>query len=233
MIFILVITCVAAIGACAGVLTSGAGSFRHLVPFSSGLLLGMAMFLLLPEAFATSRPLLVLALCAFGCAVFALIEGILHNSLPARYVTSVSLVPLLLAISLHSMLDGWNIATALQFSDRNVIWAFLAGMSLHKLTGGFAIGAVILSAVGHRERAVLWAVACECMTAVGAVVQFVLRTRMGDQWTIWLLAMTGGSFLYLGYHALQNARVRGGFKSALPAALAGLGLIWLISIVHR
>ena len=140
---------------------------------------------------------------------------------------------MLLAVSLHAMLDGWNIATALELPDNGVLWAFLAGISLHKLTGGFAIGAVILSAVGDRNRAVAWAVGCESLTAAGAAIQYAFRTSMGDQWTVWLLAVTGGSFLYLGYHSLQSARRSRGFRSALPAALAGMGSIWLISLMHR
>jgi zinc transporter ZupT len=233
MIFVALITVVAIVGAVAGVLTSGARSFRHLVPFSSGLLIGMASFVLLPEAVATSRPLLVLTLCAFGCGVFALLEGILHSALPAPHLKAVGFIPLLLAVSLHAMLDGWNIATAIEFPDRAMVWAFLAGMSIHKLTGGFAIGAVVLSAVRHRNRAVAWAAFCESLTAAGAGLQFLFRTRMGDQWTIWLLAVTGGSFLYLGYHSLQTARKGRGFWSALPAALAGIASIWLISLVKR
>src|SRR3954453_13091734 len=118
MIFILLITLVAVTGAGVGVLTSGAGSFRNLVPFSSGLLLGHGLFLLLPEAFATSRPFLVFALCAFGCAVFALIEGLLHSAFPAPHMRAMGVIPLLLAVGLHAMLDGWNIATAPEFSNR-------------------------------------------------------------------------------------------------------------------
>jgi zinc transporter ZupT len=64
---------------------------------------------------------------------------------------------------LHSLLDGWNIGIALSFPDQRLVWTFLGGIALHKLSSGFAIGAVFRAD--------------------------------GDEWTIWLLALTSGSFL--------------------------------------
>jgi zinc transporter ZupT len=232
MTFVFFITLAGVLGAAVGVMASGTRSFRRLAPFSAGLLMGMAVFLLLPEALAGGHPTLILALCAVGCAVFAGIETILHKAFPSPHASSVGTIPVVLALSLHAALDGWNTATALEVPDQTAAWAFLTGMSLHKLTGGFAIGAVLLAAERSRKRAILWAIGCESLTAVGAASQFAFQRTMGAEWTVWLLAMTGGSFLYLGYHSLQTARHSHGPDSAFPAVLAGVLSVWLISLAH-
>jgi hypothetical protein len=67
-------------GAVSGVIvTSRTASLRQLVPFSSELLLGMAIFLILPEALSTARTAVVLALCAVGCAILGLLEATVHT----------------------------------------------------------------------------------------------------------------------------------------------------------
>src|SRR5438552_6234578 len=97
-------------GAVSGVIvTSRTASLRQLVPFSSGLLLGMAIFLILPEALSSARTPVVLTLCAGGCAIFGLIEATVHNV----GVRVAGMIPLVSAVALHSFLDGWNIAIAL------------------------------------------------------------------------------------------------------------------------
>jgi zinc transporter ZupT len=216
-------------GAVSGVIvTSRTVSLRQLVPFSSGLLLGMAVFLIIPEALSSARSTVVLALCAAGCALFGLFETTIHN-----VSDGVSgLVPLIFAVGLHSLLDGWNIAIALMLPSDRLIWAFVIGMSVHKLSSGFAIGAVFRASAGKRGSALAWAGATEGLTALGALLQIWSRYALGPRWTVWLIALTAGSFLYLSYHSFQHARAHSGLKGAAFPAAVGAAAVWVISLLH-
>jgi zinc transporter ZupT len=230
---VLSVTAVGVCGAVSGViLTSRATPLGQLLPFSSGLLLGMALFLLLPEALSNSKPAVVLGFCAAGCFMFGLVEAALHSMHESPHSRTLGMIPLICAIGLHCVLDGWNIAIAVALPSVKLVWAFLIGMSVHKLTGGAAAGAILLSAAPRRNSAIFWAALCECLTAVGAVLQLSTRQTMGTKWTVSLMCLTAGSFLYLGYHSFQSARGKSGFRSAVFPALLGMGAIWIISLLR-
>jgi len=227
------ITLVAICGAVAGVaLTSRAAFLSELVPFVSGLMLGMALFLLLPEALSSTETLTALGLCAGGCLLFGLMEATLHGMSASPHSRMLGMIPLILAVGFHSLLDGWNIATALALPSERLVWAFLIGMSVHKLSGGVAIGAIFRSAAPRLSHAYLWAAVCESLTVLGALLQFFSSRSLGTQWTIWLIGLTAGSFLYLGCHAFQTARAKSGFRSAAVPAGLGIASIWMISMAR-
>jgi zinc transporter ZupT len=216
-------------GAVSGVIvTSRTASLRQLVPFSSGLLLGMAVFLILPEALSSARTPMVLALCAAGCALFGLLEATVHTAGGG----SSGLIPLISAVGLHSYLDGWNMAIALMLPSERLIWAFAIGMSLHKLTSGFAIGAVFRATAKHRRSALAWAGGCEAITGLGAAVQIWSRAALGQRWTVWLIALTAGSFLYLAYQSFKTAKAHSGLRRAAVPAAAGAAAVWAISLLR-
>jgi zinc transporter ZupT len=68
----------------------------------------------------------------------------------------LGLVPLVTAVGLHSLLDGWNIGIALSFPDQHLVWTFLGGIALHKLSSGFAIGAVFRANTPTNGRCGCW-----------------------------------------------------------------------------
>jgi len=233
MLLVAFITVIAIAGAVAGVLTSASASFRQLVPFSSGLLFGMALFLILPEAFQAGERMLVAGFCILGCFLFGLMETALHSVHPSPVRTSIGLLPLVTAVGLHSLLDGWNIAFAMHFTDRGLMIAFMIGMSLHKLAGGIALGAIFRAAEPQRDRAIAWAAGCELMTVVGAFLNTSISQQVSGHSMTLLLAATGGSFLYLGYHSIQVARRRCGLRPTVAVAALGFASIGLISLLHR
>jgi zinc transporter ZupT len=193
----------------------------------------MALFLILPEAVAAGQKGLVVGFCLLGCLTFGLLETILHSLYPSPQRASLGLLPLVTAVAFHSLLDGWNIGFAMQFSGSRLIIAFVLGMSLHKLTSGFALGAIFRVAEPRQNRAITWAGGCELMTAAGAFLQHSISTHMGGQWMILLSSATAGSFLYLGYHSTRIAMTRCGLRPTLALASIGLASIWLISLFHE
>lgn len=225
----LLITLIGIAGAAAGVLVvSRTTSLRRLVPFSSGLLAGMAALLILPEALEGVSGWIAALLCLAGWGVFAGIESTVHRLSEAPHAQAIGLLPILIAVGLHNVLDGWNIAVASQL-NAPALGSLLAGMALHKLTAGFATGAIFRAGSTQRRAALAAATACEAATAAGAAAQWISRSQLGDGWTAPLLALTAGSFLYLGYHALSRSRRDNSPASAAVSALAGFAAAWILA----
>jgi zinc transporter ZupT len=99
------------------------------------------------------------------------------------------------------------------------------------LTGGFAIGALIRASVPDRGGAVAIAATVESATLIGAWLFVALPISSGNAWTIWLLAATAGSLLYLAFHTLRRALESSSRTAAAGGAATGLFTIWLISLL--
>jgi zinc transporter ZupT len=117
--------------------------------------------------------------------------------------------PLLIAISIHSFLDGWGLAASAQGSEF-VRMAFLLGIGLHKLPEGLALGAIVRASLTNHWKALLACVAAESMTVAGSAVGFGVAARLGPSWVGILLAAAAGTFIYLGYHAVEGELHRRG-----------------------
>jgi zinc transporter ZupT len=231
MLIVALVTAVAVAGAVVGVVAASAGVWvRHLLPCSAGLLLGMSLVMMVPEAFAGGATLPVSVAFALGVLILAAAEKVLHATRPDPHQTWAGVIPVAAVVSIHSMLDGWNTVVALSVTSTGA-WAFAGAMTLHKLTGGFAIGAVIRAAVPKRGGAVAIAATVESATLLGAWLFVALPVSYGDAWTIWLLAATAGSLLYLGYHTLRRALDSCSRTAAAGGAAMGLVTIWLISLL--
>jgi zinc transporter ZupT len=231
LLIVAIVTLTAVAGAVMGVVAASAGVWvRHLLPFSAGLLLGMSLFLLAPAAFAGDVTAPVLAAFATGFLVLCAVEWTLHARRSDPHATWAGVIPVATAISIHSVLDGWNLVVALSVSPTGA-WAFGAGMALHKLTGGFAVGAVIRASAPNRGGAVALAAGVEATTFLGVWLFVALRSSSADGWTIWLLAATAGSLLYLGVHTLRRAFDGTPRSIATSGAASGLFTMWLISLL--
>jgi hypothetical protein len=230
----LFITLVAIVAAIIGVqLSSLLSVSRVLVPLSAGLLLGMAIFIILPETLDMAGMLPVALLGAVGAALFALVESWQGLFRRVSMMATTGVLPLGLAISLHNWLDGWNIGVALSIRVPHLVWVFTTGMAIHKLCGGLAVGAVFRSSIREGRGALFWAAGCEAVTLIGVASQQFAQKAIGPAWSIWLLAITGGSFFFLGYLTLAAAHRHHNLRSSLPAVGAGLGAMWIVSLIGR
>ncbi|MBC8167418.1 MAG: hypothetical protein H7Y20_16310 [Bryobacteraceae bacterium] len=207
-------------------------SLERALPFSAGVLAGMALLLVLPEALRHSSPVAVLGLCVAGLVLFSGLESLVHAARPSPHPGVVGLIPLIAAMSIHNALDGWNIAVGLRIGPVNAVTVFIAGMALHKLLGGLMIGAVFRAGSRNRVQAAVWAGATESFTLIGALANQRLSSQLSESWSAGLLSVTAGSFLYLGYHSLERARRTGGLGRSLAAASFGLGAIWLLVLLE-
>lgn len=215
----------AALGVCSRI-----GSARRIVPFSGGLLMGIAVIGVLPElaerhGWGVGAALLaagVTLLWAVGRYVYPVCPSCSHTHDHERCVTVLHgfALPLVVAASLHSLFDGLGIAASQQEHAQGLATAVLAGVTLHKIPEGIALGIMLRASIRSRFAALTWCVAAEACTFLGAVLESAMADRSGVNWVTYPLALAGGSFLYLGFHAVHGEWRRG--VPAFGPALTGV-----------
>ena len=228
----LLATVAALVGAVAGVCLKGAGqSARLMVPFAGGLLVGVSVFGLLPELVVEigwARGLVL------GGAGYLGLRGIHRYLFPVcpscahdhdhdecRVALHGFAAPLVLAASVHSALDGWSIVTAQAASPVGVRLALPLAVVLHKIPEGIALGAILRAAVALRVTAFAWCLVAQGVTLIGGVAGLQLAPYLGQAWLSYPLAIAGGFFFYLGFHAVHGEWKRRGAIPAFMPALTG------------
>jgi zinc transporter ZupT len=121
--------------------------------------------------------------------------------------------PLLAAAALHSALDGWSAGLG---------GAFVWGLAFHKIPEGIALGVIARASLESRRAALLWCALAESSTLAGAGLERVLAPHMNATHFHALLAIAGGSFLFLGGHAVHDEFRRSGPAPAFVPAVAGV-----------
>ena len=221
-------------------LTSVPALSRRLVPFSGGVLLGIAAFWVMPEmAIFFGWPGVVFWVGA-GAGALWLVDRFVYPVCPSCSHThnhdacSTRLhgfaAPMLLAAGLHSFLDGWTLPAAQQSDLGN---AFVWGIALHKIPEGLALGVILRAALATRWRALVGCAVAEALTVAGAAMEIVLAPYIGPRWVHGLLALAAGSFLYLGYHAVHSEYRRRGVMPAFMPALTGVAGSSVIRLLSR
>ena len=224
------ITAVAILSAAIGVwLTSVPAMSRRLVPFSGGILMGIAVFWILPEMVEFFRWPAAVSWMAAGFTLLWAIDRYVYPVCPAcspahehdGCATRLHgfATPLLAAAALHSALDGWS-AVAAQSSSFG--GALVLGIAAHKIPEGMALGVIARAAMESRGAALAWCAAAQSATLAGAGLASWLAVSMGPHGLHALLTLAGGSFLYLGGHAVHGESRRSGAASAVLPALTGV-----------
>lgn len=238
------VTLVALAGVAVGVYLTGVAKWSsRAVPFSGGVLVGVALFFVMPEmASLFSWPLALawaaagfLALWAVDRYVYSVCPTCSHNHDHDHCATRLHgfAGPLLTAAALHSVLDGWTLAASRETHTLGT--ALLFGIAIHKLPEGIALGVIVRAATQSRVSALVGCSLAEAATLAGAALEIALYPYVGLTWIYGLLALAAGSFLYLGYHAIHaEYRRRGALPALLPAfaGVAGSSVIRLFGGFH-
>lgn len=215
---------------------------RRILPFSGGLLIGVAAFWILPEIAAHfGWPGALLGLVA-GFSLLWLIDKRVHPVCPSCSHTHDHdscatrlhgfALPLLIASGLHSFMDGWSVAVAQEKGFESLKLPFLLGVGIHKLPEALALGVLLLAAVGSAWKAVLGAGAAQSMMLAGGALATTLAPYLGMAWTAGFLAAAAGIFVFLGYHAIDaEYRRRGVALTFMPALTGAVGAAALKSFL--
>jgi zinc transporter ZupT len=206
---------------------------QGVLPFSGGLLVGIALFWILPEiaeSFGWKQGCVGLVA---GFALLWLVDRYVHPVCPACSHThdhtgcSESLhgfaAPLLIAAGVHNLFDGWSLAASQEAGFERLRFAFLAGIGFHKLPEGLALGALLLAAFGVPWKALLGAAGAQLMMLLGGALALAVGPHLSKDWTALLLSLAAGAFVYLGYHAIDSQYQRR--RGALPVVSALTGAV--------
>ena len=200
-------------GACAGAyLPIAHGRTRLFVPLSGAILLAVSLFSILPEMAGESGWLRAGVLYGVGYGVLFAVNRYVHPVCPSCAPThdhghcDVQLhgfsVPLLVATSIHAFIDGWGMTVALNSGTAATrVIAIPIAVLLHKIPEGLALGVMLRASLKHRGAAAAWGSGAELSTVAGALVALWL---LPGTWSRDLLSVAGGTFLYLGFHAVHG-----------------------------
>ena len=106
-------------------------------------------------------------------------------------------------------------------------------VGLHKIPEGMALGAILWASMRSRPAAFAWCVVAESCTILGGAVGLALAPRLGTGWILYPLAVAGGCFFFLGFHAIHEEwKRRGALPAFMPAITGAAGAAALQQGVH-
>ncbi len=223
---------VAVCGALVGVWVSGvAAAARRIIPFSGGLLVGVSLFWVLPELAGHFGWGFAGGLLCSGFGLLWVIDHFLYPVCPScshthdHEVCNTRLhgfaLPLLAAFALHSFIDGWSVVASEEFAGLGL--PILIGVTLHKAPEGLALGVILRAALRSRGSALAWSAVVQMATPAGGLLAARVDRNLDAHWLVSLLALAGGSFLYLGLHAVHSEWKRRGAPVFMPALTGAAG----------
>jgi ZIP family zinc transporter len=194
-----------------GVLLTGAPDIsRRIVPVSGAVLILISLVWILPELSSSIGTAAGLAYMLCGVALIWLTDRFVYPVCPSCSHThdhsscSTRLhgfaTPLIAAANVHALFDGWAITAA----QTHGAPAISLAVALHKVPESIAFAVILRAALGSRAQALLWVAATQIVMLLGSVLEAMSATYLGAQWITILLALAGGTFLYLGFHALHG-----------------------------
>lgn len=225
------LTVLAWAGVIAGIFLSASRKLSgHLAAAGGGVLLGIAVFWLLPEMKALAG-WTALGAAAVACAAIAGLDRLLiHTGHSPRHGV---ILPLLIATAAHSFIDGWSVRALGSQPLTDV--AVPLGLALHKVPEGVALGWVTRQASRSAWAAALLCLAVEAVTLAGAAVEPTADrsgiARFGPWWAVGILAVISGSFIFLAIHALLPDRKRPTVVMAFLAALFATGAVGTLKLL--
>jgi ZIP family zinc transporter len=172
-----------------------------LLGFSSGAVLAVALFDILPEVFALDGGASYMPVVAAGFLAFFALERYTalhrareHAHLPMAHEQELGTLSAA-GLTLHSFLDGVAIGVGFQTSTQ-VGFLIALGIIAHDLSDGLNTVTVVLAHGNPLKRAVFWLALDMMAPVLGATATFLFS--FGPGLLPWLLAFFAGSFLYIG-----------------------------------
>jgi zinc transporter ZupT len=205
---------------------------RWVLPFSAGVLLGVALFGLLPELAIEKGWTVSILLFGAGYGLLITINRYAYPVCPTcahdhDHSTCASELhgfsaPLVAAAALHSFLDGWSVATAQWAAPLGLRVAVPLAIGLHKVPEGIALGGILRASVRSRPSALAWCVLAEGCTLLGGGAGLLMAPHLGTDWILYPLGLAAGWVFYLGFHAVHEEWKRRGAAPAFVSALTGV-----------
>jgi zinc transporter, ZIP family len=206
-----------------------------LLGFSSGAVIGVALFDMLPELFAMDGGSSHMPLAGLGFLVFFGMERYAAMGRADRHARRITSDEQQLGVlsagglCVHSFLDGVAIGVGFQASAE---WGLLIAMGIiaHDLSDGLNTVAVVLVHGNSRRRALFWLAVDMLAPVLGAATTLLVKL---DGLLPLVLAFFAGSFLYIGASDLLPQAKEYDSPLVGAATAAGMLAIFLISRLLR
>ncbi len=197
-----------------------------LLGFSSGAVLGVALFDILPEVFAMGGGFHHMPVTALGFLAFFGLERYTAMHRPREHAHAVASHEQELGqwtaagLAVHSFLDGVAIGVGFQ-ANFGIGLLIALGVIAHDLSDGLNTVTVVLAHGNPLQRATFWLGIDMLTPLMGAAVTLPFNLRTGL--LPWLLSFFAGSFLYIGASdLLPEAREH---DSPLVAVATAVGML--------
>jgi ZIP family zinc transporter len=209
---------------------------HFLLGFSSGAVLAVALFDILPEVFALGGPS-YMPIVALGFLAFFGLERYTALHRAREHVhADASHEPELGALSaaglvVHSFLDGVAIGVGFQTSP-HVGLLIALGIIAHDLSDGMNTVTVVLAHGNPLDRAVMWLIFDMVAPVLGATFTVFYRLQLST--LPWVLAFFVGSFLYIGASDLLPEAREHDSPWVAVATIVGMVVVYLTTLMlHR
>jgi len=203
----------------------------RLLSLGSGVLLSVAFMEILPEGWARNSLMTGWgSVAAFG-SLFALESHALMHSCP-EYMEECDIHVMgwvaLIALSLHNLLDGFNLAVSFQ-SGLKVGTTVGLAISPHKFADGLILMSLFLAKGYPGRKAFIWSVLLAAATPMGAWLGACVLPKLSPLLLAACLGFTAGSFLYVGAADILPRIHKMKDETSLFLFLLGLILVGLIA----
>ena len=200
--------------------------------FAAGLILGIAFFHLFPESLKLSPHALLFSLLGF--LFFYLMENlmVIHSGSEIHFKEGnnpqhAKGMVMFIGLFFHSLVDGIIIGVGFEIDPKVGLLTAL-GVISHELPEGVTTFALLIGSI-PRKTAVKLSIAVAFATPLGALISLIFLAGLSEAVVGLLLAMAGGSFLYVGASDLiPETHQEKGLKNA-GFLFLGVLVLYLIS----
>jgi zinc and cadmium transporter len=176
--------------------------YSHYVnSFAAGLILGVAFFHLFPESLELSESALLYIFLGF--LVFYLLESlmVLHSGSEIHFrgkrnPQHTKGMVMFSGLFFHSLIDGVIIGVGFEIDPKVGLLTSL-GIIMHEVPEGVTSFSLLIASIARRT-ALKMSVAVAVATPLGALISLAFIGGLSASTVGLLLAMAGGSFLYIG-----------------------------------
>ena len=214
-----------------------------LISFSAGGLFGAAIFTLIPESLHSLKTIEVILGILSGYLIFWLLTKYYSHVCPAcsashfdertaKKFTEIARA-LLIALSIHSFLDGVAISTKGVVENISNTSVFIAILT-HKFPEGLALASMMFSANYSRNRILIYVFGVEMVTVLGAIIgNIILKSYVSEVLISVVMSHIAGGFIFLASHAVLGEMLKNHIKLVISSFCLGLLLIFIIgNFVH-
>jgi len=202
----------------------------HLISFSAGVILTIGFIHLLPEAVEnTSYAFYAILFTILGFYTLEHVMVIHHCQEEDCEVHTLSSLAFA-GMIFHSFLDGFIIGVSFEASTKiGMVAAF--GILLHKLPVGISVTSMLIHDKVNRTKIIRIGILIAIATPIGALLSFMITQTMPKELLGILLAVSAGSFVYLGASDLLPETHKKHRKSNIAMVFLGVGMVFLVSLL--